>query len=104
VGFAMAGATAGLVTSVMMNPIDVVKTRFVRSLSLIPARDTRLQTSPVKTTAFKVARDLLRNGGFFAFYRGIVPRMSGHIPRSAWGMVVFQFILSVSQKSPEDRA
>ena len=60
----------------------------------------RLQTSPVKTTAFRVTKDLIKNGGFSSFYRGIVPRVSGHVPRSAWGMVVFQLIIGVSQKDP----
>jgi len=48
---ATAGATAGFVTSLMMNPVDVVK--------------TRLQTSPVKTTGFRVVKELAIHGGFF---------------------------------------
>jgi len=61
----------------------------------------RLQTSVTKTTALRVTMDLIKNGGFFAFFRGVVPRMSGQIPRSAWGMIVYQGIMSVSQKEPE---
>ena len=71
-----AGAGAGLVSSIVTCPLDVVKTR-LQAQHL--ARDAQDYEGVQKT----VAR-IWRQAGFRGFYRGLGPTLGGYLP--TWGI------------------
>lgn len=64
---ALAGAIAGGVESLAVQPLDMIKTRFQLSTS----------TNPSMLSAF---RGLLAEGGLPRLYRGLLPEMVGNVP------------------------
>lgn len=64
---ALAGGVAGVVESIVVQPLDIVKTRFQLSR----------EANPKLLQAFRL---LLAEGGVLRFYRGLLPEMVGNVP------------------------
>ncbi|PYH48293.1 putative mitochondrial folate carrier protein Flx1 [Aspergillus saccharolyticus JOP 1030-1] len=64
----LSSASAGMITSVLTNPIWVIKTRMLSSGSQVPGAYASLS---------KGARQIFRSEGIFGFYRGLVPALLG---------------------------
>ena len=72
----VAGAGAGLVSSIVTCPLDVIKTR-LQAQHL--ARDAEGYEGVVKT-----CQRIWRQAGFRGFYRGLGPTLAGYLP--TWGI------------------
>eukprot|EP00438_Fugacium_kawagutii_P006719 Skav219131 [mRNA] locus=scaffold1574:566294:567133:+ [translate_table: standard] len=64
---AIAGGVAGMVESIVVQPLDIIKTRFQLST----------EANPKLLQAFRL---LLAEGGVLRFYRGLLPEMLGNVP------------------------
>ena len=64
---AIAGGVAGVVESIVVQPLDIIKTRFQLSR----------EANPKMLQAFRL---LLAEGGVLRFYRGLLPEMVGNVP------------------------
>jgi solute carrier family 25 S-adenosylmethionine transporter 26 len=76
---AAAGAAAGVVTSLITNPLDVVKTRMV----------TRGHLEDQYSTVRGSFRSIFASGRFGIFFRGWLPRVMHTAPSSALYMFIF---------------
>jgi len=66
----LAGAVGGMVECLVVQPFDMLKTRF--------------QLMPGNTPSLAVAfRDIYREGGVMRFYRGMLPEMSSMVPKNS---------------------
>jgi len=77
----VAGAIGGIAEAVVVQPLDMVKTRF------------QLNTSRNLSIAVTL-RAVLHEGGFFRLYRGILPELAGMIPKSSlmlWSYEISKF-------------
>ncbi|KAJ5752351.1 hypothetical protein N7520_009268 [Penicillium odoratum] len=71
----VAGFTAGVVSTLCLHPLDLVKTR----LQVNPKSTSRVGSS------LKIVRDISRyEGGFAAFYRGLAPNLVGN--STSWAL------------------
>jgi solute carrier family 25, member 44 len=80
---AAAGALAGAVTTVAMNPLDVLKTR-------LQATETRL---PLLTHLQRIRAE---DGLVAGLARGLQPRLLSNIPRSSLAFVLYQLVVHAS--------
>ena len=71
-----AGAGAGLVSSIVTCPLDVVKTR----LQAQHLATTAKEYEGVRLTVIRI----WRQAGFRGFYRGLGPTLGGYLP--TWGI------------------
>lgn len=71
-----AGAGAGLVSSIVTCPLDVVKTRLQAQAASVNHKDYQ--------TVEMIIKDIWRSGGFRGFYRGLGPTLAGYLP--TWGI------------------
>jgi len=65
-----AGAITGIVETLVIQPLDMVKTR----LQLLEGVNGRL---------IPAVKSIWREGGFFRFYRGVLPELAGAFPTSS---------------------
>jgi len=65
-----AGAITGIVETLVIQPLDMVKTR----LQLLEGTNQRL---------WPAIKSIWREGGFFRFYRGVLPELVGAFPTSS---------------------
>jgi len=66
----IAGAFGGFAEAAVVQPLDMVKTRF--------------QLNQGKNLSISATmRNVLREGGFLRFYRGLLPEMAGMMPKSS---------------------
>ena len=81
---ASAGALAGAVATVAVNPLDVLK--------------TRLQATEVRLPILQHFRRIRDEEGLVAgLTRGLQPRLLSNIPRSSLAFVLYQIVLKASQ-------
>lgn len=74
------GSVAGSIASVTVtNPLDVVK--------------TRIQAEGRKKTGTEVVRNLIHHEGFFAFGKGLVPKLITAAPKVAFSMTVAKTLI-----------
>ncbi|UOH79779.1 hypothetical protein LQV05_000790 [Cryptococcus neoformans] len=71
-----AGAGAGLVSSIVTCPLDVVKTRLQAQAASVNHKDYQ--------TVEMIIKDIWTSGGFRGFYRGLGPTLAGYLP--TWGI------------------
>lgn len=71
-----AGAGAGLVSSIVTCPLDVVKTRLQAQAASVNHKDYQ--------TVEMIVKDIWTSGGFRGFYRGLGPTLAGYLP--TWGI------------------
>ena len=84
-----AGFVASTITTIVLNPIDVAK--------------TRLQTETSKhNNVFKVMMEIHRSEGMAAYTRGIMPKVLLIAPFSAISSVVYEIMMQVSAKDPNN--
>lgn len=91
----LAGFVAGEVTSIVVNPLDVVKTRLQTQAS------TQLSgvTNQVQYTGtFSGLRQLWQHEGAAGLFRGVVPKMLSRGPLSAVTSLTYEFILYYARK------
>ena len=70
----LCGGIAGIVTWASVFPLDVVKTRLqAGTIEWSPENRPLMQPSskPYTASSFQIAKEVYRNGGFKAFYRGL---------------------------------
>lgn len=89
----IAGLSAGLVSTVVVHPLDIIKTR-LQGLSWTESSAQLLTSFPVDTSSHPllnssraVFRDILRNEGptrLAALYRGLTPNLIGN--SAGWGL------------------
>ena len=70
------GGVAGLVSGLVTNPLDMIKTRF--------------QCSPSPLSLRTVVVSIWREGGFLRFWSGIFPRLMSAVPRSIGTVVAYE--------------
>ena len=70
------GALAGVTSTVVTNPLDVVK--------------TRLQCSETALSALDVLRGLLRESGLRGLFSGLMPRLAAAVPRSVCTVLAYE--------------
>lgn len=109
----IAGFTAGIVSTLSVHPLDIVKTRLqgtvpppstnlTRMLILTSLSVDRVSSSRIGSS-LRVVRDIARNeGGIQAFYRGLTPNLVGN--SVSWALYFFWYsnvkdILARSHKS-----
>ncbi|GLC51634.1 hypothetical protein PLESTB_000523600, partial [Pleodorina starrii] len=73
-----AGATAGLIEGVCVQPLEFMKTRLQLN-----------QGTPLPMTT--ILRDALREGGVAQLYRGALPELTGMVPRSTGALASLEF-------------
>ena len=115
-----AGAAAGLMATIIGNPVDVIKTRVMASRKAAESTIKPVSGTPPPTVngasttpvIYKGAIDCVvqtfRNEGFMAFYQGVVPQF---FRLTGWSIVMFvtfeQFkaiaVRSVGNKSNEPK-
>lgn len=85
----LSGACAGLMATIIGNPVDVVKTRVMaarKAAQTVAAGEAAAAAAPQYTSALDCVVKTLRNEGPGAFYQGVVPqfyRLTG------WSIVMF---------------
>ena len=80
----MIGLVSGAMGPLSNAPIDTIKTRLQRS----PAKEGETAISRVRA----IARDMFRQEGFHAFYKGITPRIMRVAPGQAVTFTVYEYI------------
>lgn len=80
---AVAGLGAGVVTTLCLNPLDLLKIKF--------QVDTGAPTGGIGRQMFHALRDIQQRQGWKGLYRGISPNVAGNA--SSWGLY---FLLCVS--------
>ncbi|MCJ1316737.1 hypothetical protein MMC15_002058 [Xylographa vitiligo] len=78
------GLVSGAMGPLSNAPIDTIKTRLQRT----PAREGETAISRVRA----IARDMFRQEGFHAFYKGITPRIMRVAPGQAVTFTVYEYI------------
>ncbi|KAF9449559.1 mitochondrial FAD carrier protein [Macrolepiota fuliginosa MF-IS2] len=76
VDHAVAGLGAGVVTTLCLNPLDLIKVKF--------QVDTGAPTGGVGKQIFHALRDIQQSQGWKGLYRGISPNIAGNA--SSWGL------------------
>lgn len=90
-----AGATAGLVEMLLLQPLDVVKTR----MQLQPSINFVPNTYVGVCDGFK---KMIRHEGFSALYKGLTPCMFTEVPRRAVKFFLFEQLKCAVIESNED--
>ncbi|MCJ1392666.1 hypothetical protein MMC18_005536 [Xylographa bjoerkii] len=80
----MIGLVSGAMGPLSNAPIDTIKTRLQRT----PAREGETAISRVRA----IARDMFKQEGFHAFYKGITPRIMRVAPGQAVTFTVYEYI------------
>ncbi|KAL7634914.1 UNVERIFIED_CONTAM: hypothetical protein RMT77_015295 [Armadillidium vulgare] len=80
----VAGGSAGFVEICIMQPLDVVKTRFQIQTKKIPG-DPNYYNS-----VFDCLRKMAKNEGFFSLYKGILPPILVETPKRALKFMTFE--------------
>jgi len=80
----MIGLVSGAMGPLSNAPIDTIKTRLQRT----PAREGETAISRVRA----IARDMFKQEGFHAFYKGITPRIMRFAPGQAVTFTVYEYI------------
>jgi solute carrier family 25 folate transporter 32 len=73
---AVAGLGAGVVSTLCMNPLDLLKVKFQVA--------TTASTTGLGKQIWFSLRDIYRDSGFRGLYRGVVPNVAGNA--SSWGL------------------
>lgn len=103
----MAGGLAGLVSQSVIYPIETIKTRIMSQIS--NTRATSLESgdtilSPRDSSITRAVKNLYREGGAKAFYRGCGPALLGIIPYAGVDLAVFETLKNMWMKmyAPKD--
>lgn len=80
-----AGLGSGAMTTVLLNPLDVIKTRI-----------QTLQGEKAYSTFFGAVREIARIEGVGGFWKGLTYRMVSRVPLSAGSSVIYEFTLQSS--------
>jgi len=75
----MSGALSKLVSSAIMYPYQVVRSRV-------------MDVAAESTSMWQVFTQLLRNEGFYGLYRGLSPQLLRVVPHSAISLAVFEYL------------
>ncbi|KAI8904879.1 mitochondrial carrier domain-containing protein [Gorgonomyces haynaldii] len=104
-GRLMAGGMAGLVSQFAIYPIETVKTRIMAQIINKKTTTSLGYEFPNKEHSLVMTvRNLWKENGIFAFYRGCVPALVGIIPYAGVDLAVFETLKSMYLKaSTQDR-
>ena len=83
----ISGAGAGLISSIVTCPLDVVKTR-LQATGGVHATDKGIDTRRAQGVA-NTFRVIWREEGFRGFYRGLAPTIYGYLPTWAIYFTVY---------------
>ena len=81
---ALSGALAGVTSSLVTNPIDVVK--------------TRVQCLDAPQPMGRVLQGVLREGGWRGLFSGLMPRLLGAVPRSVCTVLAYERAIALCSK------
>jgi solute carrier family 25 folate transporter 32 len=87
---ALAGSTSGLVVSVVMSPLDVMKTRLQVS---------RQPKDRISRGVLMIMKELYMEDGIKSFYKGLGTTMLGYIPNWSIYFVTYQYSRSTLYNS-----
>jgi len=89
--YTVAGMMAACLTTTILNPLNVAKTR------------VQTQTESYGTrNPFKVLGRIVKYEGAYALGRGVVPRLLYNVPNAALSAFIYEILLKISQKSPKE--
>lgn len=101
----VSGGLAGFITSVLVNPLDVVKTR-LQTQERVP--NTPIIHGATKTTNgqnpiyYKSLLDglkhMIRTEGYPSLMKGVLPRVISNVPMSAFSSLTYEFLMKLSRK------
>lgn len=92
----MGGGVAGLVTSFVTNPLDVVKTRLQTQHHHITINNKEVKT--MYKDSWSAIKLMVKEEGYRSFTRGLAPRVVTSVLFSSWFGLVYEFVLEVSKK------
>ena len=101
----MAGFIAGTVTSTVVNPLDVVKTRLQvqgATAGLPPSSSTQPKPKPYRSFVHGL-RSVYAEEGVRGFARGLVPKLISRGPLSALSSLMYEVVLFLSREDRDDR-
>ncbi|KAI8094788.1 solute carrier family 25 member 38 [Thamnidium elegans] len=82
------GALSGMTACVMLQPLDLIKTRLQQQRQdhlafLKEAKSKGLLVSPQKSNIYSTVKDIVSNNGYSGLWRGTVPTIMRNVPGSA---------------------
>lgn len=83
---ALSGALAGVTSTAVTNPLDVVK--------------TRIQCLDTPTTLRAVVGGLMRESGWRGLYSGLMPRLLAAVPRSVCVVLAYERAITLCRREP----
>jgi len=93
VGAMSSGAIGGIIASLLIFPLDVVRRRMQVVGILTKPQLADVALPKAKPQALTMFRDILRNEGFQGLYRGILPELLKVIPMVSVTFCVYEFAL-----------
>lgn len=90
----LAGVSAGIVTSIVVNPLDVVKTRL--------QTQSRAAGEVYYTNVYSGLKYMIKTEGMQAIWKGLAPRITSTIPVCAFGAIVYEYLLKACRRKKEE--
>ncbi|KXS16586.1 mitochondrial carrier [Gonapodya prolifera JEL478] len=95
----LAGGFSGALGPLANNPIDTLKTRVQRQ-RILPGSELERMSSWQRTTT--LVRDILKNEGWQAFYKGVTPRLLRVAPGQAITFMIYERVKKMITKADKD--
>ncbi|CED83694.1 mitochondrial fad carrier protein [Phaffia rhodozyma] len=95
---AIAGLTAGTITTMIMHPLDLVKVRF--QIADAPSRSSGVKRAGFGKEVWSALRDAVSKDGWKGLYRGLSPNVAGNA--SSWGLYFLWYTSIKSRKQDGD--
>ncbi|KAL0078037.1 mitochondrial carrier domain-containing protein [Phycomyces blakesleeanus] len=100
---AIGGALSGMTACVMLQPLDLIKTRLQQQRQdhlafLREAKKKGLLIAPQNSTIYSTVRDIVSSNGFGGLWRGTIPTIIRNVPGSALYFLALSEIRQLLEK------